>query len=64
MFKGGQRSIFKQDKIRNRIILAQKKFYKSLLDKCWKGIVGYKYKFYESRHLKTETLAKKNRTEL
>lgn len=57
MFKGGQRSIFKQDKIRN--ILTQKKVYKSVLDKCWKGIVGCKSKFYESHHLKTETLVKK-----
>lgn len=42
MFKGGQKGIFKQNKIRNRIILTQNKIYESLLDKCWKGIVGCK----------------------
>lgn len=45
MFKGRQRGIFRQDKIKNRRnFLTQEKHYKSLLDKCLKGIVGCKWK--------------------
>lgn len=44
MFKERQKGVFRQDKIKKRRIVIQEKLYKSLLDKCLKGIVGCKWK--------------------